>query len=144
MIFNCKYRVSLLYLPPKPEPPTGTRWAGMMSLTARVSVRVPVEAYRGGSGLNGSGKKAKTRPTGHPWAGTREPLSVKTQIVIGNRIKKFPVKYKGSSEIPFLPAGNLARLVADHYHKKYHCDIDTLVTHIRNNVWLSGLRKLVT
>ena len=59
-----------------------------MSLAVRVSVRVPMEAYRGGSGLNGSGKKAKTRTTGDPWAGTRTPLSV--GLSIGRSVGQFP------------------------------------------------------
>ena len=69
--------------------------------------------------------------------------SEKTHIVIGNRMKKFPIKYQGSDEIPFLQVREIAQLVVRHYHDKYHCDIDTLVTHIRNDVWIPGLRKLV-
>ena len=69
--------------------------------------------------------------------------SGKTHIVIGNRMKKFPIKYRGSDEIPFLQVGEIAQLVVRHYHDKCHCDIDTLVTHIRNDVWIPGLRKLV-
>ena len=47
-----------------------------MSLAVRVSVRVPMEAYRGGSGLNGSGKKAKTCPRVTCGRVTRAPLTV--------------------------------------------------------------------
>ena len=60
--------MGIIYLPNLNRP------TAMMSLAVQVSVRVPVEAYRGGSGLNGSGKKAKTRTTGDLWAGTRAPL----------------------------------------------------------------------
>ena len=69
--------------------------------------------------------------------------SKETHIVIGNRIKKFPVKYEGCDEVPFLPAGEVANLVVKHYHTKYHCDVDSLVAHIRRDVWIPGLRKLV-
>ena len=69
-------------MPPKPELPTVTRWEVMTSLAVQVSVRVPMEAYRGGSGLNGSGKKAKTCPRVTCGRVTRAPLVCLSYISI--------------------------------------------------------------
>ena len=66
------------------------------------------------------------------------------QIVMGSRVKLFPVGFSGKEEIPYLPPGKLAELVAMKNHYKCHVDIDTIVCHIRNQVFVPNLRKIVS
>ena len=45
----------------------------------------------------------------------KRPLSngvLVTQIVIGSRVKIFPIGFNGKDDIPYLPVGRLAELVA--------------------------------
>ena len=43
-----------------------------------------------------------------------------------------------------VPYGVLAYLIVKHYHDRYHKDIDTIVTHVRNEVWIPRVRKIAT
>ena len=67
-----------------------------------------------------------------------------TQIILNPRIKNFPVSFSNKEKLPVVPYGPLAKLVAKHYHDKYHADIDSIVAHIRNDVWIPKIRKLVS
>ena len=67
-----------------------------------------------------------------------------TQLVLGSRVKLFPIGFQGKSEVPYLPGGNLAKLIAEKFHKKFHVDIDTTVCHVRNAVFIPQLRKLLS
>merc|ERR1711867_137731 len=42
------------------------------------------------------------------------------QIILGNRVKLFPVGFDGKKEVPYLPAGKLAELVVRKFHNKFH------------------------
>ena len=50
-----------------------------------------------------------------------------TLLILGSRVKMFPIGFNGRKNVPYLPAGKFARLIVERYHKLYHCDIDTLV-----------------
>ena len=65
------------------------------------------------------------------------------QIILGNRVKLFPVGFHGRKEVPYLPAGKLAELIVKKFHNKFHVDVDTTVCHIRNVVFIPQLRRIV-
>ena len=67
------------------------------------------------------------------------------QIILSPRVKNFPVGFSNKEVfVPVLPNGPLARILAQYYHDKYHTDIDSVVTHIRNEVWILNIRKIVS
>ena len=66
-------------------------------------------------------------------------------IVIGGRVKNFPVSFSGhSNDVPVLPYGGLAKLVVEHYHNKYHREVDTIVSYVRNDYWVIKCRKIAS
>ena len=66
-------------------------------------------------------------------------------LIVGSRIKNFPLAFTGhSEEIPIIPYGNLARLIVNHYHRKFHQEVDTIVTHVRNDFWVVKCRKIAS
>ena len=67
-----------------------------------------------------------------------------TQIILGNRVQLFPVTFQGNKQVPYLPSGYLADLVARKHHSRFHVDIDSTVCHIRNQVFIPQLRKIVS
>ena len=57
------------------------------------------------------------------------------QVILSPRLKNFPVKFSVQEVfVSLLPSGQLAKVVAQYYHDKYHTDIDSVVTYIRNDV----------
>ena len=62
--------------------------------------------------------------------------------IIGGRVKNFPVSFSKNSNIPILPASALGKLVVLHYHNKFHKEIDTIVAHTRNDIWVVNCRKI--
>ena len=67
-----------------------------------------------------------------------------THIIIGGRVKNFPVGYSASSNLPILPYGVLSNLIVLHYHDRYHCEADTVVAHVRHDVWPIKARKIAS
>ena len=67
-----------------------------------------------------------------------------TQFILSTRIRTFPIGFSDKEKLPVLPQGPLAKLVAKYYHDKYHADIDSTVAHIRNDVWIPRVRRLVS
>ena len=67
-----------------------------------------------------------------------------TQFILSPRITNFPIGFSNKENIPIVPPGPLAKLIASYYHGIHHADIDSTVAHIRNDVWIPRLRKLVT
>ena len=61
-------------------------------------------------------------------------------IVIGGRVKNFPVAFGLQEEIPIVPSGPLAKKILLWYHDKYHCDVDTIVAHVRRDCWVVKAR----
>ena len=61
-------------------------------------------------------------------------------IVIGGRVKNFPVAFGLQDEIPIVPSGPLAKRILLWYHDKYHCDLDTTVAHVRRDCWVIKAR----
>ena len=66
------------------------------------------------------------------------------QIILCPRVKNFPVSFSSKQQIPVIPCGNFAKLIAQYYHDKYHTDIDSVVAHVRNYVWIIKIRKVVS
>ena len=64
--------------------------------------------------------------------------------VIGGRVQNFPIKFGGNYNIPILPASTLGRLVVSHYHNRFHKEVDTIVAHTRNDVWVINCRKFAS
>ena len=67
-----------------------------------------------------------------------------TQFILSTRIRNFPVGFSSKENLPVMPSGPLAKLVAKYYHDKYNVDIDSTVAHIRNDMWIPKVRKLVS
>ena len=65
-------------------------------------------------------------------------------LVVGGRVRNFPIKFAGNPHIPILVASALGRMVVNHYHNKFHRDPDTIVAHTRNDVWVIGCRKFAS
>ena len=63
-------------------------------------------------------------------------------VILGGRVKNFPESFSGNSEIPIIPYGVLAKLIVLHYHDKYHVDVDTVVAHVRRDVWVIKVRRI--
>ena len=65
--------------------------------------------------------------------------------ILQSRVKNFPIQFGNLEDFVFLlPAKNLAKRIASYHHNKFHRDIDTVVTQIRKEFWISGLRKIVS
>ena len=65
--------------------------------------------------------------------------------VVGGRVKNFPYAFEGHcQDIPILPHGDLASLVVKFYHEKYHKEVDSIVTHVRNDYWVIRCRKIAS
>ena len=65
-------------------------------------------------------------------------------MILGGRIKNFPKYFASNPNIPIIPSGSLAQLIIRKYHMKYHRQVDTVVTHVRNEVWIIGARKIAS
>ena len=71
------------------------------------------------------------------------PITV-SQITISGRVKNIPEGFSANSRIPIIPRGSFGKLIARHYHNKYHFDVDATVAHVRADVWVVEARKMVT
>ena len=66
-------------------------------------------------------------------------------IVVGGRVKNFPAAFSGHGEdIPIIPNGALAKLIVAHYHNKFHNEVDTTVTQVRNDYWVLKCRRIAS
>ena len=63
-------------------------------------------------------------------------------IILGGRVRNFPVGFTKNTNIPIIPYGVLAKLIVLHHHDKHHREVDTTVTFIRNEVWPIKVRKI--
>ena len=63
-------------------------------------------------------------------------------LVLGGRVKNFPIGFTTNSNVPVLPYSKFARLVVSYHHNRHHRDVDTIVTVVRNDVWPIKVRKL--
>ena len=66
------------------------------------------------------------------------------QIVIGGRVKNFPIGFSTNSDIPIIPYGQLAKLIVLYHHQKHHKDVDTVVAIVRKEVWIIKARKIAS
>jgi len=66
-------------------------------------------------------------------------------IALGGRVKNFPAAFSGHGEdIPIIPHGDLAKLIVAHYHNKFHNEVDTTVTQVRNDYWVLKCRRIAS
>ena len=73
-----------------------------------------------------------------------QPYSV-SHIVVGSRIKNFPITFTGHDhEIPIIPYSNFAKLIVQHYHDRYHVEVDSVVSHVRQDCWIIKCRKIAS
>ena len=63
-------------------------------------------------------------------------------LVLGSRVSNFPEGFSNKENIPILPYGPLSKLVVAHYHDKFHKEVDTIVAHVRRDVWVVKARKI--
>ena len=68
-----------------------------------------------------------------------------SHIVITGRVKNFPITFSGhDGHIPIIPHSNLAKLIVQFYHDKYHVEVDTIVSHVRQDCWVLHCRKIAS
>ena len=67
-----------------------------------------------------------------------------THHIVGGRIKNFPASFNNGTNVTILSASPLARIIALHFHNKYHKEVDTIVAIIREQFWIIGCRKIVS
>ena len=65
-------------------------------------------------------------------------------VVIGGRVKNFPLSFSRNMNIPILPASRLGELTVKFYHDKFHKEPDTIVAHTRNDAWVVKCRKFAS
>ena len=67
-----------------------------------------------------------------------------SHVIIGGRVKNFPVGFSGERNIPIIPYGSLGKLIVLYYHNKHHRDVDTTVAYVRSDAWVVKARKLAS
>ena len=65
-------------------------------------------------------------------------------VILGGRVKNFPKTFSRNTDIPIIPSGPFGHLIVQRYHDRYHKQVDTVVTHVRSDVWIIGIRKLAS
>ena len=66
-------------------------------------------------------------------------------LVVGSRMKNFPLAFTGhDNDLPIIPYSNLAKLIVQYYHDKYHVEVDTIVSHVRQDCWVMKCRKIAS
>ena len=65
-----------------------------------------------------------------------------SHVIIGGRVRNFPVGFANDRNIPIIPYGNLGKLIVLHYHNKHHRDVDTTVAFVRSDAWVIKARKI--
>ena len=71
------------------------------------------------------------------------PIKVK-HIILGGRVKNFPVSFTKNNDIPIIGNDSFGRLIVQKYHDRFHRQVDTIVSHVRNDVWVVGARKIAS
>ena len=65
--------------------------------------------------------------------------------ILRSRVKTFPIMFGNQEDFVFpLPTSTFAKRLAVYHHAKYHRDVDTVVTQIRKEFWIVGLRRIVS
>ena len=66
-------------------------------------------------------------------------------VTLSSRVKNFPVRFANEESFVFVvPSSQFGKRITHYHHHKFHKDIDTVVTHIRKEFWIPGLRKIVS
>ena len=65
-----------------------------------------------------------------------------SHIIIGGRVRNFPVGFGNDRNIPIVPYGQLGKLIVLYYNNKHHRDVDTTVAYVRSDAWVIKARKL--
>ena len=56
----------------------------------------------------------------------------------------FPASFTKNNDIPIIANDAFGRLIVKKYHDRYHRQVDTIVAHVRNDVWAVGARKIAS
>ena len=64
--------------------------------------------------------------------------------MLDGRVKNIPVNYLSKDEIPVLLSSNFSLLVTKYFHKKYHRDVDIMVTVTMREFGIKKMRKIVS
>ena len=67
-----------------------------------------------------------------------------SHVVIGGRVRKFPIGFARDQNIPIIPYSRLGKLLVLYYHNKYHRDVDTTVAYVRRDIWVVKARKFAS
>ena len=67
-----------------------------------------------------------------------------SHIVLGGRVKNIPKTFSQEENIPIIKSGSFAKLVVQYYHNRSHTQVDTVVSFVRNDIWIIGARKLAS
>ena len=67
-----------------------------------------------------------------------------SHIVLGGRVKNIPKTFSQEENIPIIKSGSFAKLVVQYYHNRSHAQVDTVVSFVRNDIWIIGARKLAS
>ena len=65
-------------------------------------------------------------------------------VVLSGRVKNFPIGFSSNTEIPVLPCSRFAELVVKYHHYRWHRDIDTVVSIVRQEFWPIKVRKIAS
>ena len=71
------------------------------------------------------------------------PITVK-HVILGGRVRNFPEGFTKNTNNPIIANSSFANLIVKRYHDRYHRQVDTIVTHVRHDVWIIGVRKLAS
>ena len=64
-------------------------------------------------------------------------------VCLGGQTRNFPEGFSsGKDNIPILPYGTMAKLVVKYYHDRFHKEPDTIIAHVRQDVWIIKARKI--
>ena len=70
--------------------------------------------------------------------------SIIQHFVLGGRVPNYPEGFSTNDNIPILPYGTLSKLVVGYYHYKFNKEVDTIVAHVRRDVWVVKARKIAS
>ena len=65
-------------------------------------------------------------------------------IILGGRVRNFPVDFSRNINIPIIPYGVLAKLIVLFHHDKHHREVDTIVAYVRSEVLPIKVRKIAS
>ena len=66
-------------------------------------------------------------------------------VTLSSRVKNFPIRFENDENFVYvIPSHLFGKRIAYLHHHRFHKDVDTVVTHIRKEFWVPGLRRIVS